>query len=74
MGDDDDDNALISKAITSHTTPASGITTLSLTADDTDLSPWDYVREIQVKFSNGQINSTATWEFIVEQDVTKRTT
>lgn len=39
MDDEDDDNAHISKAITSHTTPASGITTLSLTASDTDLSP-----------------------------------
>lgn len=74
MNDDDDNNALISKTIISHTTPASGITTLALTANDTDITPWSYVREIQIKFSNGQINSTSTWEFVVEQDVTKRTT
>lgn len=71
--DTDDSWAILTKDITSHTTPASGITTLTLTSTDTNKTPWEYHWEIQVKFSNWDIISANTAKLLIEQDLNKRT-
>lgn len=71
--DPDDSSANITKRITDHTDAEWGITTLSLTENDTNLAPGEYVYEFQIKFVNGEVTSSCTGEFIVKQDVTKST-
>lgn len=68
----DDNEAVISKNITSHSAPASGQTTIELLASDTDISPGTYKYDIQVEGADGKPISTITDKFIVYDDVTKR--
>ena len=70
---DADDDAVISKSITSHTTPASGITQVVLTNEDTDVDPGSYFWDLQIKDSAGKIQSTQAAQFEVIQDITTRT-
>jgi hypothetical protein len=69
---DDDDDAVISKSVTSHTTPASGITQVVLTHTDTDIDPGSYYWDLQIKDSAGKIQSTQVAQFEVIQDITTR--
>ena len=69
----DDSDALIAKSTTSHSAPAAGTTSISLTSSDTNQTPGEYRREIQIKFANGNILSAGTDTLIIEQDLTKST-
>lgn len=69
----DDSAALISKDITSHTTPASGITTITVTNSDTDITPGKYQYDIQMKDGSDRIYTIKRDYFVVLQDITKRT-
>lgn len=71
---DDDTDAVISKNITVHSDPTHWITILELTSADTDVSLWNYTYDFQLKTVWQQIHSTLRWDFVVVQDVTKRTT
>ena len=66
---DTDAEALISKTITSHTTPISGITTLTLSQTDTDLVPRNYVYDLQLKDTSNKESASDAGKFIVEQPV-----
>ena len=75
---DTDANAKIAKTVTSHTTPGSGITTISLSAADTDaLSVSDktqkYVYDVRMKDTNDKVTTILNGSFIVKQPVTLST-
>ena len=70
---DDDSGALIAKTVTDHTSPTTGVTTISLSSNDTDLPEDNYYYDFQTKDSSGNISSTKKGYFVVELDVTKRT-
>ena len=69
-----DSDALISKTITSHTSPTLGLTTISLSSTETSINPGAYVYDIQLKDGSGNITSSVADKFIVRGDVTRRTT
>lgn len=53
--DADDSESAIYKTITSHTTPASGLTTITLTDTDTNVTPKNYFYDVRVKETDGNI-------------------
>ena len=71
--DNADTSALIQKSITSHTDPTHGESLITLTSTDTDQTAGTYYYDIQIKSPSGNISSCVKGEFIIEQDVTKRT-
>jgi len=71
--EDSDDEAVISKTVTSHTDPTSGITTIALTPTDTDIEEGRYYFDIQLKTSAGEIKTVTKGLFKVTQDITVRT-
>ncbi len=72
--DDNDNNAVIKKDITTHADPTNGQTTLGLSATDTALnSKAEYYFDIQLKNTGGEILSGQKGDFVVAEDVSKRT-
>lgn len=53
--DADDSDAIIKKTITSHTTPATGLTTIELSYTDTNVPPANYFYDISVLESDGKL-------------------
>jgi hypothetical protein len=73
LDDTDDDKALISKNITSHTNAAGGISLLSLTTSDTSINPGTYFYDIKLKNSEGSwVKYSATDKFTVRGVTTNR--
>lgn len=70
---DPDDEAEISKSITSFDDPTSGVALLELTTSDTDMSAGRYLFDIQLKTVDGKIVSSTAGNFLVTQDITVRT-
>lgn len=70
---DTDDEALISKDVTSHTDPTNGITVITLTDTDTDIAACNYFYDIKLKDSGGNISQVAAEDFKVLDRVTRRT-
>ena len=70
---DIDDNAVITKDITSHTDPTEGETEIVLTNSDTDLPIKKYWYDIQMKDGSDKITTVLEGRFIVVQDITLRT-
>ncbi len=68
-----DTNALISKTITSHTSPTSGLTTIDLSSTDTNIPKDLYYFDIQVKTNTGKIYTVMKGRFEVTYDITRRT-
>lgn len=71
--DDDDDDAVISKTITSFEDPTSGVALLQLSKTDTDLPAKAYYFDVQLVDSGGKVSSSQAGRFIVSQDITVRT-
>lgn len=69
----DDTNALITQSIAVHTTPASGITTLSLTLTQTNIPFGRYKGDCRVMDGVTVIGNTDTFYVEVTDIVTKRT-
>jgi len=69
----DDDLAIIQKTVTEHTSPTTGDSVIVLTDEDTNQSAGSYWYDIQLKSPTGNITSCEKGEFIIIQDVTKRT-
>lgn len=67
----DDSDAVIRKVIPSNEIgePTSGLYTLVLTEDDTDVEPGNYVYEFGLKNADGDVGKSRTGAFQVEQDV-----
>lgn len=70
--DDSDDDAIIKKDVTSHTDPIHGKTTVHLTNSDTDIEVRNYYYDIQVKKSNGDIDTPLGGLLTVDPEVTQR--
>lgn len=70
---DSDDDAVIQKDVTSHTTPASGITTITLDSSNTNIDARYYYYDIQAKDAAGNIQTPITGKFIVNPQSTERT-
>ena len=66
----DDTGAVIAKQIAGD---SSGIHTLTLTEDDTDLDPETYLYDFQIKNAAGKIESTVRADFIISGDITRST-
>lgn len=69
---DDDSDALITKSITEHTSPSTGVTTLSLTAEETNIARGTYKGDLRIYAESVQVNSD-TFDVKVSDIVTKRT-
>lgn len=62
--------ALINKTVTSHTTPASGISSVTLdAATDTNIAEGSYYYQFGVRDGSGNILKTVRGKFNVAQDV-----
>jgi hypothetical protein len=70
---DSDDNAAISKDITSHTDAVNGTTEINLSPTDTNISPGGYHYDLQLVDSSGTVITYGKGGFIVQADVTRRT-
>ncbi len=70
--EDLDTAAVISKDITVHTNAAAGLSALTLTDVDTNISPDDYWYDIQIKKDTGEITTLMVDKFIVHTDITRR--
>lgn len=68
-----DADALITESIAAHTTPLSGITTLSLDATQTDIPAGRYKGDCRVMNGAVIVGNTATFQVDVENIVTLRT-
>lgn len=71
---DVDDDALIKKDVTTHVDAANGVTAIELTASDTDIEVGEHVWDLQIKYVNGNVQSTSAGIVEVSQDITQRTT
>lgn len=70
----DDALALISKTVTVHTTPASGLTQIALTPVNTSIARGRHYFDIQAKTNTGTILTIMKGRFEVTYDITRRTT
>lgn len=70
---DDDSEALITQDITVHTNAAGGITTLSLSASQTNIGKGFYKADIRIYSSGGTQLNSDTFDCVVKDIVTKRT-
>lgn len=70
---DVDADAVITKDITSHTDASGGISSLALTHDDTDIAVGYYIYDFQLVSGSGAVTTIEPDTFIVEQDITIRT-
>lgn len=68
---DADVDALIQKTITSHTTPSSGITTVSLTNSDTDQDVGEYNYDIQMKDTSSKIQTLVKGNIKIKPKITQ---
>jgi hypothetical protein len=68
----DDTDALITKSVTSHTTPLSGITTIALLPADTDVTPGEYWYDVQFVDQDDNVVSKKRDKFTIIGDITRR--
>jgi len=73
INSDDDDDALISKKIETHTDPTNGKTQLNLSSEDTDINAGDYLYDLQLVSGLSVISTERNIIKIIE-DITKRIT
>ena len=74
--DDDvtDGDAVISVDVISHSDPAAGESTITLTDSDTNVAPSSYLADIQLRDGSNNIVSSNKFYLIVSSDVTRRIT
>jgi len=68
-----DEDATISKTVTSHTDPTAGKTTITFTNLDTTVDPFNYRYDIQTKDTSGTITTVMSGTYKVTNEVTRRT-
>lgn len=69
----DDSAASITKDVTSHSDPTNGVTLISLSNSDTNITPGLYYYDIQLKTAGGSIVSVPPRRLEIISDVTRRT-
>jgi len=72
--EDSDTDAIISKTVKNHTDPTGGITTITLTNSDTSKAAGVYKYDIQMKTDANLVYTLTVDDFILNDDVTRRTT
>jgi len=70
---DADDDAKISVDVTSHTSPTGGLSSLSITDSDTNITPKRYYYDFQIKKADGIIRTLLKGTIQVMTDITRRT-
>ncbi len=70
---DKDADAIITKDVTSHTAPASGQTRITLSSTQTAVAVGVHYYDIQMKDTSDVITTIVDGKFIVNQDITIRT-
>lgn len=70
---DTDDDAVIQKEITDHTTPLEGKTRVTLTNSETDITPRHYFYDVQIVDTDDKVISSSVGQIKILQDVTIRT-
>jgi hypothetical protein len=70
--DSTDANAVISKTITNHTSPTTGVSTITLSNSDTELSVGNYFYDIAYKNTDGDKILIQEGKFKVSYSVTNR--
>ncbi len=63
-------DAIIAKEITSHSDPTNGVTSVSLSTSDTDLTVKDYVYDFEMEDTSGNITTFLEGIFRIKQDIT----
>lgn len=57
---------VISKSVTNHTYPTSGISTVTLTGSDTNISPGNYIYDMQYTDSSGNKNIFLEGQLVIK--------
>lgn len=70
--DDSDDDAVIQKTITVHSSPTEGVTVIELSPTDTNLTG-NYIFDIQIKNVSAEIQTIMEGNISFSKDVTQRT-
>lgn len=70
---DADADAVITKDVTSHTSPTEGLSAITLSATDTNVNPKKYYYDIQVKKDDGSIITLTKDKLEILTDITRRT-
>lgn len=70
---DSDDDALITKDITTHEAPLDGNTSFDLSSTETDVPPGIYVYDFQIKDADGEVRTLTIGTVEFTRDVTQRT-
>ena len=70
--DADDTNAVIKETVSSHTDPTNGLSEMSISKTDSDVTEDIYFYDLQFRDSGGNITTFLHGEFEVRQDVTVR--
>lgn len=72
---DSDEDAVLKKDITEHTSPATGVTKFTIVpADTNEIAPGEYSYDIQAKKKNGDIITVVKGKLKILTDITRRTT
>ena len=70
--DSTDAAAVISKDVTSHSSPTDGESVITLTDTETTQTPGRYLADIQVKDDSGNIVTSSLFNLVIKPDVTRR--
>ena len=68
--DDTQANAIIKKVVTTHSDPTNGITAVTLSTSDTDLTVKDYYYDFEMEDASGNITTFLEGIFRIKQDIT----
>ena len=73
-GDNNDSEAIIKKDVSSHIDAVNGVTSIVLTADDTNNEDGDYEYDIKIKDASGNYISSDRGVFSIREVIGRRTT
>jgi hypothetical protein len=71
--DPSDSLAKMKKIVSTHTTPSTGLTTITLTSTDTDVPPLSYFYDIKVKEADGKIYNAQEGKCVIDGSPTNST-
>lgn len=74
FGTDGDSAALISKKVTSHTQATAGLSSITISDIDSNISIGNYKFDIQLVDSASSVTTVTTGSFTIKRDITIRTT